>query len=90
MTERERIRKATLEGQRLQGCVCDPYIDIAGGDGFYSGVVAHDKWCPLSPYAARQAGHSPSETVLVVPAPGRLRGWFRGRLNHHRAYRVCR
>jgi hypothetical protein len=76
MTDRERIERATLEGQRLQGCICNPIIEIGGGEGFYSGVVAHDRWCPLSPYAAKQAGRSPTKTVLIIPRQSLLRRWL--------------
>jgi hypothetical protein len=61
MITQERLIQATIESARLQGCICNPRIDIGGSDGFYSGVVAHDKWCPLSPYyAAKQSQSSAS------------------------------
>jgi len=77
MTECERIEQATLENQRLQGCICNPTIQVSGGEGFYSGVVAHDRWCPLSPYAAKQ--EQPSRDVFIVPRQSWLRRWLPSR-----------
>lgn len=65
MTQIDSLIATTINTARLQGCICKPDIEIAGSDGFYSALIAHDDWCPLAPDAAKQG--QPRGAVVVVP-----------------------
>jgi len=42
------LRAAAVTAARLQGCNCNPDVDITEqGDGMYRADIAHDEWCPL-------------------------------------------
>lgn len=55
MTQIDRLTELALNTARLQGCTCKPDVQIAGSDGFYSAIVAHDEWCRVAPGRRAQA-----------------------------------
>lgn len=65
MTQIDRLIEATINTVRLQGCICNPDIEVAGSDGFYSALIAHDDWCPLAPDTAKRG--QPHGAVVVLP-----------------------
>jgi hypothetical protein len=65
MRQIDRLTEATLNTARLQGCTCQPDVQIAGSGGFYSALVAHDEWCSLAP---GQRAQKPPAVILPSKA----------------------
>lgn len=44
----ETLRLAALKAAVLQGCLCEPEVEISEETpGVYRSTIFHDHWCPL-------------------------------------------
>jgi hypothetical protein len=68
MTQRDPLAQATTITVRRLRCTCSPRIEITGGEGFYSALVAHDAWCPLAP--GRTKHRQPTAATVREPSRG--------------------